>query len=343
MLSQIAKRSRYGWSVPIGVVFASLFASPGSAWALRPLGDEPFTHPQQLVRLQDGRHLNLYCTGQGSPTVILEGGWTTETLYWRKVQPALAEVSRVCSYDRAGYGYSDPGPMPRSASAVERDFEALLRGASIRGPIILVAHSIGTLNARLFADHHTEQLAGLVLLDPFSPIEEASDLAESQQMVPAIAACRSAVARNQPLEPANAICLNAPAADLSKNTNEARLRYQKSAAYQDAALSEMASVPLSVSELRQSERSWGDLPLIIITSGETETDPKATDEQNARRRNEHWRAHERIASLSRNHVHLLLAGASHYIPIEHPEAVVEAVGEVRGMTRAKKTSSPKSR
>jgi hypothetical protein len=170
-----------------------------------------------------------------------------------------------------------------------------------------------------------------------------TDYTESQQMVPAIASCSRAVRNGDPVEPVNAICLSAPATDVPKETNEARLRYQKSGAYQRTALSEMASVPLSVSQLRKSKRYWGRLPLIVITSGETETDPKATDEENARRRNEHWSAHERITNLSGAHVHLLLAGASHYIPVEHPEAVVEAVGEVRAMVRNIHRSSQATR
>jgi pimeloyl-ACP methyl ester carboxylesterase len=339
MLLNVLNRAFRYWALPVGTAMLALCVTPGLASLRSDVSGELYTRPQQLVRLPDGRRLNLYCTGQGSPTVILEGGWTTETLYWRKVQPALSETSRVCSYDRAGYGYSDAGPMPRSASAIERDFENLLRAASIRGPIILVAHSIGALNARLFADRHREQLAGLVLLDPFSPVEEVTDYTDSREMVPAIAACGAAIRRGEVVEPSEAICLSAPAADLSKTTNEARLRYQKSVAYQDAALSEMASVSLSMAELRQSQRSWGDLPLVIVTSGETDSDPKASDEQNARRRNEHWSAHERVAGLSRTCSHLLLVGASHFIPMEHPEAVIEAVGKVRSMFRASQSTS----
>lgn len=122
--------------------------------------------PGRLVALPDGRRLNLVCSGTGSPTVLLEAGFASTAGAWHKVQPALAKTTRVCAYDRAGYGFSDPGPLPRDGAAIARDLDQLLAAANIPGPFVVVGHSAGGLYARLFAARHPGDVAGLVLLDP---------------------------------------------------------------------------------------------------------------------------------------------------------------------------------
>lgn len=122
--------------------------------------------PGQLVALPDGRRLNLVCTGRGSPTVILEAGFGATAGAWYKVKPALARTTRVCAYDRAGAGFSDPGPLPRDGAAIVRDLDQALTAARIGGPYVVVGHSAGGLYARLFAARRQGQVAGLVLLDP---------------------------------------------------------------------------------------------------------------------------------------------------------------------------------
>jgi len=118
------------------------------------------------ARLPDGRKLAFRCTGHGSPTVILESGYAGSSLGWNKVQPAVAAVTRVCSYDRAGYGLSDPGPGLRDGAATARDLDWGLKAAKIKGPYVLVAHSAGGLYARLFAARRPKDVLGMVLVDP---------------------------------------------------------------------------------------------------------------------------------------------------------------------------------
>lgn len=120
----------------------------------------------RLVALADGRELNLRCSGRGSPTVILEAGFGAGAGAWHKVQPALSRTTRVCAYDRAGTGYSDPGPLPRDGAAIARDLDEALTAAKIDGPYIVVGHSAGGLYARLFAARRLGDVAGLLLLDP---------------------------------------------------------------------------------------------------------------------------------------------------------------------------------
>jgi pimeloyl-ACP methyl ester carboxylesterase len=120
----------------------------------------------QLVSLPDGRHINLRCAGRGSPTVILEAGYGANASAWGRVQPALSRSTRVCAYDRAGYGFSDPGPLPRDGAAAARDLDQALEQAGVEGPYIVVGHSAGGLYGRLFAARRPGEVAGLVLLDP---------------------------------------------------------------------------------------------------------------------------------------------------------------------------------
>lgn len=113
-----------------------------------------------------GRTLHLYCTGAGSPTVILEAGYGDDWSSWRLVQPALAPTMRVCSYDRAGIGESEPAPAPRSAADTVADLHALLKCAGLPGPYVMVGSSYGGLAVRLYAATYPESIAGIVLVDP---------------------------------------------------------------------------------------------------------------------------------------------------------------------------------
>ena len=101
-----------------GLLALSIAAAPARAQGTFPFPSpdqlEPYTHPQQLVEIAPGRRLNLYCTGSGSPTVVMDAGFGASAWLWVLVQPAVAGLTRVCSYDRAGEGWSDPGPLPRA-------------------------------------------------------------------------------------------------------------------------------------------------------------------------------------------------------------------------------------
>jgi pimeloyl-ACP methyl ester carboxylesterase len=128
--------------------------------------DAPSAPPGRIVKLGDGRAVNLRCMGRGSPTVILESGFGADSTAWAGVQPDVARLTRVCAYDRAGYGHSDAGPAARDGAAIARDLDGALTAAGIKGPFVLVGHSAGGLYARLFAARRRADAAGLVLLDP---------------------------------------------------------------------------------------------------------------------------------------------------------------------------------
>jgi pimeloyl-ACP methyl ester carboxylesterase len=109
--------------------------------------------------------MNIDCSGQGSPTVILESSSGGPSVDWLRVQPEVAKFSRVCSYDRAGYGWSDSGPKPRSSLQIARELEQLLRAAGERSPYVLVGHSMGGYNIRVYTSQYPSEVAGMVFVD----------------------------------------------------------------------------------------------------------------------------------------------------------------------------------
>jgi pimeloyl-ACP methyl ester carboxylesterase len=125
--------------------------------------------------LPDGRRLNLYCEGRGAPLVILDSGLGDGASSWRKVQGQIAKTTRVCAYDRAGVWRSSAvaAPVGRDTAALVADLEQLLRAAKLKGPYVLVGHSLAGYTTRLFASRHRDQVAGLVLVDPSSENQTA--------------------------------------------------------------------------------------------------------------------------------------------------------------------------
>lgn len=125
-------------------------------------GDPPA--PGTHVWVGDHR-LHLDCKGSGSPTVVFDAGLGGSSLDWTLVQPEVASFTRACAYDRAGYAWSDPGPMPRNAKSIVSDLEQLLGNGSVAAPYVLVGHSLGGLIVQHFARQNPDRTAGLVLVD----------------------------------------------------------------------------------------------------------------------------------------------------------------------------------
>ena len=119
-----------------------------------------------------GYRMHIDCAGEGSPTVILESGLGDTFASWRKVQPQIAKFTRVCSYDRAGLGYSDSSPQPRTSKVIAGELHALLHAAGIAPPYVLVGHSMGGFDVRLFASLFRNEVAGIVLVDASHPDQE---------------------------------------------------------------------------------------------------------------------------------------------------------------------------
>jgi len=165
--SQKRARSR---AVIYGVLVATalllLFGAARGSIELASRGlERRYPPPGQMVSV-DGHKLMLYCTGEGSPTVVIETGLGIGWEGWQSVLPQLAELSRVCVYDRAGYGWSEPGPKPRTALQTAIELHALLTNGGIAGPYVLLAHSFGGYVAREYASRFRDSLSGVVMVDP---------------------------------------------------------------------------------------------------------------------------------------------------------------------------------
>ena len=117
----------------------------------------------------DGRLLHLYCSGTGSPTIAIEAGASANSLGWQGVQPKLSQLTRVCTYDRAGHGWSQPRAGPRDAETIVRELHALLDQAGVPRPVVLTGHSAGGLYVREYAREFPAEVAGVALIDSSSP------------------------------------------------------------------------------------------------------------------------------------------------------------------------------
>ena len=124
------------------------------------------SHYHQIGQLIDigGRKLNIYCSGEGSPAVIFEGAGHTAGYAWIQIQAEAARFTRACWYDRAGYGWSDPGPSPRSFKAIAKDLHALLGAAAVASPYVLVGATAGAFHVRVFNGLYPDEVAGAVLI-----------------------------------------------------------------------------------------------------------------------------------------------------------------------------------
>ena len=152
-------------AVVIALLLGALYQSLGEKSDLK-----RFPPPGKFVTVQNHR-LHVKEMGRGGPTVVLEAGLMSSVLSWDRIQPELAKRTRVVSYDRAGMGWSDPGPEPRNAERIASELREMLTLAEIPPPYILVGHSFGGLTMPLFAAKFADEVCGVLLVDPVAPVE----------------------------------------------------------------------------------------------------------------------------------------------------------------------------
>lgn len=156
-------------AISLLLLFGAIATTPAPTF---PFDQAPYTKPQRLIDIGNGRRMNLYCVGSGSPTIVLEGGFGSAMWTWGYVQPTLATMTRTCAYDRGGYGFSDPGPIPRTATVIATELHTMLERANIAPPYVLVGHSLGGYHVRMFADLYPDAVVGLVLIDPATTADD---------------------------------------------------------------------------------------------------------------------------------------------------------------------------
>ncbi|HEY1633086.1 MAG TPA: alpha/beta hydrolase [Rhizomicrobium sp.] len=312
-------------------------------------GDGIYARPGILSPAGDGARLNIVCMGQGSPTVVFDSGWEDWAPVWAIVQPRVAKFTRACSYDRAGAGFSDAGPMPRTSPRIADELHTALRNAHIDGPYILVGHAFGGDNVRAFADRYMDDVAGLVMVEA-DPVDQQSKARQDEdhgKIVPItteLRACRDAVASGKKLPPltrdagqtrscAQQFFRGIPDEDWSPalNARLMRIATTKVALY-DAYISEMEQSPWDEDYLRRHVRSFGARPVRVLTTG---YHAHARRESKAAWKADEWRYQRDIAQaqaqwlkLSSNARQELTNKSSEYIPFEQPDFVVDAIREV---------------
>lgn len=302
--------------------------------------------PGRLVDL-GGRRLHLHLTANATanaPVVILEAGLAATCLSWALVQPAIAEFATVGSYDRAGLGYSDlpPANTPATALNAVRDLHELLRRADLRGPFILVGHSFGGLIVRLFQQLHPEQVTGLVLVDPVvraqwrdpdprhaHMLAHGASLSRRGAVLARLGIVRYALKKLTAPGPHKVPGLLAKlfAGHASGVANRLvgevrkipRELWPAIAAHwsEERSFRIMAeyldSLPVSCGQLDET-RSLGDLPLAVLSSGSASEDTLAE--------------HRHEASLSTCAEHIAVPDSGHWINLDAPEAIADAVRRI---------------
>ena len=260
--------------------------------------------PGHLVDI-GGHRLHLWCTGEGAPAVILDTGLGGSTAGWGLVQPEVARFTRVCSYDRAGMGYSDPGPSPRTARRIASELAELLARGGIAGPVVLVGASIAGFAVRVFASDHPERAAGLVLVDA-SHEDDAHEVPWIARFVPVLSTLGVlrlfGVSFDQGVE--------SLAPSVRRFAQATRFR---AAGYQ-AAADEIIHIRESAEEVRSSRRKL-TIPVLVVTG--------------ARGADEKWRRLQQDqASLSERGCLIAAQQSGHVVAIDQPEVVVNAIRTV---------------
>ncbi len=287
----------------------------------------------RLVALPDGRSLNIYCEGKGTPVVVMESGLGGGAWAWRKVQPQIARTTTACSYDRAGYWKSPPTGGARDAGAEADDLAALLKAANLPAPYVLVAHSYGGYIAQLYADRHTADLAGLVLVDP-SVANQDKILAQIVPAAPAMLAAdlvRRQGCASDPRPPAVArLCLDsAPRPDTPPEAYDWFVQAQ-GPAYSAATLREYQAMGAASSdELAAERKNLGALPLILLNAGnKMHVLPGQTDQQTDALTAVWLEKHREMLSLSSAAQLGMVPDSGHEIPEEKPGAVIQAINDM---------------
>jgi pimeloyl-ACP methyl ester carboxylesterase len=267
--------------------------------------------PGRLVDV-GGHKLHMWCTGSGEPTVILETGLGGSSVDWGFVQPEIAKFTRVCSYDRAGLGYSDPGPSPRTARRIAHELAQLLDRTSISGPLVLVGASSGGFVVRVFASEHPERVVGLVLVDASHEDQEVH--------VPRIAPLVPLLSSTGVFRLLGVSFGMAPESLAPAVQRFARATSFRAVAYQTAA-DEVSHLRESAAEVRATRRRL-TVPVVVVTAG------LGADAA--------WQHLQRDqVGLSEQGCQVIAEQSGHAIALGQPQAIVESIRAIVDKARGR--------
>jgi pimeloyl-ACP methyl ester carboxylesterase len=304
------------------------------------------------VEIAPVRSLALTCLGEGLQTVLFDAGGSDWSLVWATILPRLATAARACAYDRAGLGASDPAAGARTPMAVVEDLHSLVEAADLKGPLVLVGHSLGGFNVKLYAALYPKDVAALVLVDPSEERDwdrtrawairkygamtaTKAELLDRSFIAGLMDRYRRCATISQPngLDPASLDyrrCSDPPRAALGDHINAERQKVQATATYQAAQASEILN---SVYGSDQSDKAYAQLfrpgmfgrkPLVVLTHVE-ESSADPVDQLGAE---EGLRLHEETARLSLSGRHQAVRNSGHYIQLDQPEVLLQAIRSV---------------
>ena len=334
LITRILRRCGRIVAVVVAVIVALTVIGASLEGVLAAGDDSRYPARGQLVDV-GGRQLHLHCVGEGSPTVVLDAGLGGFSLDWTLVQPELEATTRVCAYDRAGYGWSDPSSEPPTPLQAATDLRTLLVGAGIEGPYVLVGHSAGGKHVRLFASRHPREVVGMVLVDARhesvdrnrSPEALAAEHQQQRQFqrilwaAARVGLVRAFWARVWPKYwPTTANLTAETRAEIG--VLQARTQQIEAVLREDALLTQDNALLSSAPSLRQ-------MPLIVLAAGQNSAhDPL-------------WLpAQVQQARLSTNAKLIVAKDSSHYIHWDQPTLVVQAIDQVVDAARMNRRLGP---
>jgi pimeloyl-ACP methyl ester carboxylesterase len=271
-----------------------------------------------------GHKMHISCTGDGSPTVILDSGLGDSYLSWHKVQPEIGKFTRVCSYDRAGLGYSEPSSRPRSSRVIAEELHELLQAAGVAPPYVIVGHSMGGYDVRLFTSMNPKEVAGMVLVDASHPDQENRFPAELKNMEGSWQRETQFVAYSMPFGVPRLLALcDDDAVDRAADCNARTARER---------LAEIQAFPESAAQTA-STGPFGDLPLAVL-SHDPEKMSNDLPLDLAKSVNQLWvKMQEDLAHLSTRGTQTVAKNSGHYIQIDRPDVVIDAIRNVVDQAR----------
>jgi pimeloyl-ACP methyl ester carboxylesterase len=283
----------------------------------------------------DGYRLHINIQGKGKPAVILDSGLGGASLDWALVQPKISEHTLVCSYDRAGIGWSDESSNKRTCQNMVDELHMLLHKAEIPAPYVLVGHSLGGINARLYASKYPNEVSGIVLVDAAH-----EDQMEKLPPPPGQNKLIKLLTNHRVLQFITYIGIPRLFFSLPSiqklydmfpiNIRRAIFAKRSTTKYMKTSLKEMSCLKESLMQLKFSSEDLGNIPLVVITAGkepegkENGYSQKWIDEQS-----KIWKELQKeLATLSENSTTLVAENSDHMIPYYQPTIIVDAVQEI---------------
>lgn len=299
-----------------------------------------YARADRLVDLGGGRQLNLRCTGSGAQTVMLEAGAVADSSTWFKVQPLLSRSARVCAYDRAGYGFSSEGPMPRNLDADVADLHALIQHAGLKTPLVMVGHSLGSNIVRQYASRYPDDVSAMVLLDPpaqdigrYAPAWQKDEDALSVQRFAFLDRCEAAAEKHKlpSTDPQLRDCLGAANPLASAKVNAADLARMSKPAFWHTVLSVLHDNVGVFKQPVPTQETHGSTPLIVLSADNTYADALPRDRKGLEQARAQTQG--RIVATSSRGTLVRVANTSHEIQADQPGAVVKAVEHALGLAQ----------